>query len=69
MMAKVLSANPILIFPILESPVLKRGVAKRGSQKVLELAPIPNFRSISMLGGVWELAIMKILLKFGNGAN
>ena len=55
------SAKPVLNFPLLKSPVLKppilkRGVAKRVRSKVLESAHIPNFKSISMIGCVWELA-------------
>ena len=36
--------------PVLKTPVSKWGVAKWGSRIVLELAPIPNFKSISMMG-------------------
>ena len=53
-MAKVLR-KPHLDFPHFENPRFENphfitGVAKQGRPKVLELAPIPNFKSIFMIG-------------------
>ena len=48
-MATVL-CKPRFQLPVLKCPVFNFPVLKRGSSKVLESAPIPNFKNLSMMG-------------------